>query len=109
MVYPISHNLRALQYASDDLRLCAIYADVTDYILHDPLPIHARITHMTRGTYPSLRAIYAHHLKLFETVMDFKGLSFLVIEQSLIKQERIHGNTVADGWAGAVMQKPLAI
>ena len=22
---------------------------------------------------------------------------------------RIHGNPVADGWAGAVMQKPLAI
>ena len=88
MVYPISHNLRALQYASDDLRLCAIYADVTDYILHDPLPIHARITHMTRGTYPSLRAIYAHHLKLFETVMDFKGLSFLVTEKSLIKKQR---------------------
>ena len=25
------------------------------------------------------------------------------------KQGRIHGNTVADGLAGAVMQKPLAI
>ena len=25
------------------------------------------------------------------------------------QQGRIHGNTVADGWAGAVMQKPLAI
>ena len=25
------------------------------------------------------------------------------------KQGRIHGNPVADGWAGAVMQKPLAI
>ena len=25
------------------------------------------------------------------------------------KQGRIHGKTVADGWAGAVMQKPLAI
>ena len=25
------------------------------------------------------------------------------------KQGRIHGRTVADGWAGAVMQKPLAI
>ena len=24
------------------------------------------------------------------------------------KQGRIHGNPVADGWAGAVMQKPLA-
>ena len=27
----------------------------------------------------------------------------------LKKQGRIHGNLVADGWAGAVMQKPLAI
>ena len=26
-----------------------------------------------------------------------------------MKQGRIHGNPVADGWAGAVMQKPLAI
>ena len=26
-----------------------------------------------------------------------------------IKQGRIHGNPVADGWAGAVMQKPLGI
>ena len=25
------------------------------------------------------------------------------------KQGRIHGNPVADGWAGAIMQKPLAI
>ena len=27
-------------------------------------------------------------LKLFETIMDFKGLSFLVTEQSLIKNQR---------------------
>ena len=27
----------------------------------------------------------------------------------LIKQGRIHGNPVADGWAGAVMRKPLGI
>ena len=26
-----------------------------------------------------------------------------------IQQGRIRGRTVADGWAGAVMQKPLAI
>ena len=25
------------------------------------------------------------------------------------KQGRIHGNPVADGWAGVVMQKPLGI
>ena len=25
------------------------------------------------------------------------------------KQGQIHGRTVADGWAGAIMQKPLAI
>ena len=27
-------------------------------------------------------------LKLFKTIMDFKGLSFLVTEQSLIKKQR---------------------
>ena len=26
----------------------------------------------------------------------------------VLKQGRIHGNPVADGWAGAVMRKPLA-
>ena len=26
-----------------------------------------------------------------------------------MKQGRIHGNPVADGWAGAVMRKPIAI
>ena len=30
-------------------------------------------------------------------------------KQIMEKQGRIHGNPVADGWAGAVMQKPLAI
>ena len=33
------------------------------------------------------------------------------VQQNLskYKQGRIHGKTVANGWAGAVMQKPLAI
>ena len=31
--------------------------------------------------------------------------SLLPISQSLTEQGRTHGNTVADGWAGAVMQK----
>ena len=30
-------------------------------------------------------------------------------DTDLLKQGRIHGNPVADGWAGAVMPKPLAI
>ena len=30
------------------------------------------------------------------------------IEKSLYKQGRIHGNPVADGWAGAVIQRPIA-
>ena len=30
-------------------------------------------------------------------------------DAQLKKQGRIHGNTVADGWAGAVMQEPIAI
>ena len=29
--------------------------------------------------------------------------------QNLEKEGRINGNPVADGWAGAVMQKPIAI
>ena len=31
------------------------------------------------------------------------------MNERMKEQGRIHGNTVADGWAGAVMQKPLAI
>ena len=35
---------------------------------------------------------------------------FLVpVHHYLYEQGRIHGNTVADGWAGAVVQKLLAI
>ena len=30
------------------------------------------------------------------------------MNERMKEQGRIHGNTVADGWAGAVMQKPLA-
>ena len=32
-----------------------------------------------------------------------------LFERDRAKQGRIHGKTVADGWAGAVMQKPLGI
>ena len=31
------------------------------------------------------------------------------MNERMKEQGRIHGNAVADGWAGAVMQKPLAI
>ena len=31
------------------------------------------------------------------------------MNERMKEQGRIHGNTVADGWAGAVTQKPLAI
>ena len=31
------------------------------------------------------------------------------MNERMKEQGRIHGNTVADGWAGAVMRKPLAI
>ena len=41
--------------------------------------------------------------------MDRKGQFSHFYQAILGKQGRIHGNTVADGWAGAVMQKPLAI
>ena len=30
-------------------------------------------------------------------------------KQNIYKQGRIHGNPAADGWAGAVMRKPLGI
>ena len=49
---------------------------------------------------------------------NFSMNSFLLISATesentnggvLEEQGRIHGNPVADGWAGAVMQKPVAI
>ena len=36
----------------------------------------------------SVRAQMKDFSKLFETIMDFKGLSFLVTEQSLMKKQR---------------------
>ena len=44
------------------------------------------------------------------TNRDRKQNSFrLHCELTSIKTGRIHNRTVAEGWAGAVMQKPLAI
>ena len=36
-------------------------------------------------------------------------LVHIAVDRLHLKQGRIHGNPVADGWAGAVMQKPLGI
>ena len=33
----------------------------------------------------------------------------MLINEVLLKQGRIHGNPVADGWAGAVLQKTFGI
>ena len=41
-----------------------------------------------------------------KTLKNTKHLKVLSID---FKQGRIHGNPVADGWAGAVMRKPLLI
>ena len=39
-----------------------------------------------------------------------RGSTFLVAAIKIEKQQgRIHDNPVADGWAGAVIKKPLAI
>ena len=51
------------------------------------------------------------------TLDDSKSLPFFAVVEilfstsptSIQKQGRIHGNTVADGWAGAVVRKPLGI
>ena len=32
---------------------------------------------------------------------------WICVIQKLYEQGRIHGNPVADGWAGAIMRKPL--
>ena len=39
------------------------------------------------------------------TLNEFRKLISII----LIEQGRIHGNSVADGWAGAVVRKPLGI
>ena len=41
-----------------------------------------------------------------EFIRLFLFVQLLEIE---LEQGRIHGNPVAEGWAGAIMQKPLAI
>ena len=43
------------------------------------------------------------------SIDDGGYINGVAIEETIRKQGRIHGNPVADGWAGAVMQKPLAI
>ena len=51
--------------------------------------------------------------KIFEksvtTTLRYHADSLRVSTISSLKQGRIHGNPVADGWAGAVMQKTLGI
>ena len=43
-------------------------------------------------------------------LMDLNfSIALLMNYASLNKQGRIHGNPVANSWAGAVMRKPLAI
>ena len=42
-------------------------------------------------------------------VSFFHFLQRLIQTVNRNNQGRIHGNSVADGWVGAVMQKPLAI
>ena len=41
--------------------------------------------------------------------MIFWGFFCLATGRLTDQQGRIHGNPVADGWAGGVMQKPLGI
>ena len=40
---------------------------------------------------------------------NFSYCSLTRIMVKVVKQGRIHGNPVADGWAAAVMRKPLGI
>ena len=50
-----------------------------------------------------------HQMSFFQ--QTFLCIVFLITHGRALftKQGRIHGNPVADGWAGAVMQKPIAI
>ena len=50
------------------------------------------------------------HAHFFTIWMKYdKNYRTLVLNKIVNEQIRIHGKTVADGWAVAVMQKPLAI
>ena len=58
----------------------------------------------------SVRAQMTDISKLFETIMDFKGLSFLVTEQSLIKNQRpvfffAIVTVLTDRWTGGQMYR----
>ena len=45
-------------------------------------------------------------LKTVSKILSYES-SPILVAKSVKKQGRIHGNPVADSWAGAVMQKPL--
>ena len=61
--------------------------------------------------------VFMGKLYIKATLDDSKSLPFFAVVEilfstsptSIQKQGRIHGNTVADGWAGAVVRKPLGI
>ena len=58
------------------------------------------------AVYPAFYVKSTGSLFLLLPLLHFFKISRLLNRK---KQGRIHGRTVADGWAGAVMQKPLAI
>ena len=58
--------------------------------------IQKRIKNRTKD--PDKQPYIINRNKIFDPISNY-----------LLKPGRIHGKTVADGWAGAVVQKPLVI
>ena len=49
------------------------------------------------------------YVKMRKKITETFPIMFHSIKEHNRKQGRIHGKTVVDSWAGAVMQKPLEI
>ena len=64
----------------------------------------SRVEDVSKVAYSRLKTMSRH-------TQHTAGLKEQVIDDrwNEYKQGRIHGNPVADGWAGAVMRKPLGI
>ena len=60
------------------------------------------------NTLCSVKINYSYELTIYKEKYNKSKIS-IRLKWYRKKQGRIHGNPVADGWAGAVPQKPLGI
>ena len=90
-----------VQRALDEMYSSPLIVAIKSCSVHEQILLRAIVAEFReRGVEDALyHKVYDQHVALcrFEGMMTIWG--------EMCKQGRIHGETVADGWAGAVMQK----